>query len=289
MRLAARLRIPAHQIELHRFPDGELLVSARPATSVSILYATLDQPNDKLLSLMFAAESLRRNGCSRLVLVAPYLCYMRQDTAFHPGEAVSQKVVGELISRRFDRVITVDPHLHRTASLSAVFPGVESDNLSAMPAIANHVAAAPFDTRTVIVGPDAESRPWVTQLSGLLGVTATVATKTRQGDRSVKITLDNPPVVVGRPVLLIDDIASSGATIVACARAALDAGAISVDAIIIHALFPLETMAELSNSGIRSIRSTTSVPHFTNAIVLDRVLSDALQTELVPFGKEIIP
>ena len=89
------------------------------------------------IALLFAAEALRRGGAKRLILLAPYLCYMRQDTAFHEGEAISQKVVGALIARCVDRVITVDAHLHRTPDIRAVFPGIEADNLSAMPAIAD--------------------------------------------------------------------------------------------------------------------------------------------------------
>src|SRR6185436_10437118 len=56
-KLAARLAIPAHEISVHIFPDGELRVSAWPAPAISILYAALDRPNDKLLALLFAAES----------------------------------------------------------------------------------------------------------------------------------------------------------------------------------------------------------------------------------------
>ena len=97
MRLAARLAVPAHEIALHRFPDGELRVTVGPATPTTIVYASLDQPNEKLIALLFAAEALRREGAKRLVLVAPYLCYMRQDAAFRPGEAISQRVIGRLI------------------------------------------------------------------------------------------------------------------------------------------------------------------------------------------------
>ena len=280
-RLAARLAIPAHEISVHIFPDGELRVSAWPAPVISILYASLDRPNDKLLTLLFAAESLRRNGSSRLVLVAPYLCYMRQDTAFHPGEAVSQKVIGQLISSRFDRVITVDAHLHRTARLSDVCPGIETDNLSAMPAIADHLRSSAFDPRTVLVGPDTESCPWVSELGALLDIECTVARKTRLGDRSVEIALDDQQALKGRPALLVDDIVSSGGTMASCARVVIAAGAISVDAIITHALFPKQLMADFTKSGIRTVRSTTSVPHFTNAIALDQLLSDALRPELV--------
>ena len=58
----------------------------------TIIYAPLDQPNDKLLAILFAAEALAARRRQRLVLVAPYLCYMRQDAAFQQGEAISQKV-----------------------------------------------------------------------------------------------------------------------------------------------------------------------------------------------------
>jgi hypothetical protein len=121
--LAARLGIPCHEIAIHRFPDEEIRVTATPASPVTIIYASLDRPNEKLIALTLAAEALRRGGAKRIVLLAPYLCYMRQDTAFHEGEAISQKAIGALIAGCVDRVITVDAHLHRTADIAAVFRG----------------------------------------------------------------------------------------------------------------------------------------------------------------------
>jgi ribose-phosphate pyrophosphokinase len=159
-RLAARLGVAAHTIDVHRFPDGELRVTVGPAAPTVLVYASLDQPNDKLLTLLFAAEALRRAGATRLVLLAPYLCYMRQDTAFHQGEAISQKVIGRLIAEAFDRVITVDAHLHRTRNIEDVFTGIEAENLSAMPAIAAFLLANEFDAGTIVAGPDAESESW---------------------------------------------------------------------------------------------------------------------------------
>ena len=279
-RLASRLGVAATEIAIHRFPDGDLGVTVAPAAPATIIYAPLDRPNEKLLSILFAAEALRRNGAERLVLVAPYLCYMRQDAAFHPGEAISQKAVGRFLAGLVDRVITVDAHLHRTANIHDVFPGIEADNLSAMPAIADSLQAVGLDPRTVVVGPDAESRPWVSELATRLGVAHAVAQKTRRGDRSVEVALTDPRVVQGRPVLLVDDIVSSGGTLVGCARNIIEAGAISVDAIVTHALFPPDTIGELVRAGIRSIRSTSSVPHPTNAIALDGVLAAALRNEI---------
>lgn len=280
-RLAARLGVPFHEIAIHPFPDGEMRVTVGAAASTTMIYASLDHPNDKLIALMFAAEALRRGGAKRLVLVAPYLCYMRQDAAFHEGEAISQKVIGALLSRYLDRIITVDAHLHRTPDIRAVFPGIESDNLSAMPAISDALRKGGLDPATVVAGPDAESRPWVSDLAGRLGLSHTVAQKTRRGDRSVAIAFQDPACIAGRPALIVDDIVSSGGTMIACAKALTAAGATTIDAVVTHALFPEQLGRDMIASGIRSIRSTHSVPHSTNAIVLDDLFVDALENEML--------
>jgi ribose-phosphate pyrophosphokinase len=280
-RLASLLGFPLREITLHRFPDGEIRVTVGPAAATTIIYASLDQPNDKLIALLFAAEALRRAGTKRLVLLAPYLCYMRQDAAFGEGEAISQKAVGRLISGIVDRVITVDAHLHRTPDIRAVFPGIEAEDLSAMPAIANSLRSAGIDPATIVAGPDAESGPWVSDLAGRLGLAHMVARKIRHGDRSVEIAFADPASVAGRPVLLVDDIVSSGGTLIACAKALTAAGATAVDAVITHALFPHAMTAKFRDAGIRSVRSTSSVPHPTNAIPLDDIFAAALRGEAI--------
>ena len=279
-RLAARLGLSLQEIALHRFPDGEIRVTVGHAASTTIIYAALDLPNDKLIALLFAAEALRRAGAARLVLVAPYLCYMRQDAAFGEGEAISQKAVGRLIAGLVDRVITVDAHLHRTPDIAAVFPGIAAENLSAMPAIANALRSAGIDPSTIVAGPDAESRQWVSDLAGQLGLAHMVAQKIRRGDRSVEISFAEAALIAKRPVLLVDDIVSSGGTLMTCAKVLTAAGATAIDAVMTHALFPPEMTAEFAKAGIRSVRSTSSVPHPSNAIPLDDVLAAALRSEL---------
>lgn len=279
--LATRLGVPFYEIAIHAFPDGEIRVTVGPASATTIIYASLDRPNDKLIALMFAAEALRRGGAKRLVLVAPYLCYMRQDTAFHEGEAISQKVIGPLLARCIDRVVTVDAHLHRTPNITAVFPSIQSDNLSAMPTISDALRKTGLDPATIVAGPDAESLPWVRDLAGRLGLSYTVARKTRRGDRSVAIEFKDKACFVGRPALIVDDIVSSGGTMIACAKALTAAGATAIDAVVTHALFPEAACQQMTSSGIRSIRSTRSVSHSTNAIALDDLFADALKGELV--------
>lgn len=280
-RLASRLGVSAHEIALHRFPDAELRVTIGPAATTTIIYAPLDRPNDKLIALLFAAEALRRNGAKRLVLVAPYLCYMRQDAAFQKGEAISQKVVGRLLANVVDRVITVDAHLHRTTDIRDVFPGIEADNLAAMPTIAEALRTSGIDPKSIVVGPDAESWLWVSNLAARLGLDHAIAQKVRRSDREVEIRFQDDKLFAGRPVLLIDDIVSSGGTLIACAKSLAAAGASAIDAIVTHALFNSALASDLARNGIRSVRSTNSVQHPTNAIILDDIFVEALRRDAV--------
>ena len=276
-RLATALGLACEDIDLHHFPDGELRITIGPGADTVILYAALDQPNEKLIALLLASEALRRAGAKRLVLVAPYLCYMRQDAAFHPGEAISQRAIGALLANNFDRVITFDAHLHRTSSLAKVFPGAEADNLSAAPAIEALLRGEGVDATTVVVGPDEESRSWVADIARRLRLNYCVAQKVRESDQSVRITFAEPKIFTGRRVIFIDDIISSGGTLTACAQALTAAGATSIDVIVVHALFPHPLMITFGRAGVRSVRSTNSVPHPTNAISLNELLARALR------------
>ena len=135
-------------------------------------------------------------------------------------------------------------------------------------------------SRPQLAGPDAESRPWVSDLAGRLGLAHIVARKIRRDDRSVDIGFAEAALIAGRPVLLVDDIVSSGGTLMGCAKVLTAAGATAIDAVMTHALFPSDMTAEFAKAGIRSVRSTSSVPHPTNVIPLDELLAAALRREL---------
>lgn len=96
-----------------------------------IFYCSLDKPNNKLIELFLAAAGARDMGARTVSLVAPYLCYMRQDKAFHCGEVVSQQVIGNLLAGYFDNVITVDAHLHRVHHLADAVPVSQAVNITA--------------------------------------------------------------------------------------------------------------------------------------------------------------
>lgn len=281
-RLAKLIGTPLGKIEARRFPDGESLVRVPCAAPTTILYGSLDHPDDKLVRLLFAAAALRDLGARRIVLVAPYLCYMRQDVAFHEGEAVSQRVIGHLLAERFDRVITVDPHLHRVATLSDVFPGIEADTLTAATLLAEALARD-RGPAPLLIGPDAESRQWIEEVARPQNLDTIVAKKVRRGDREVDIDLPATGRVKGRRVVMVDDVISSGATLIALARLLKRAGAASVEAMATHDLAIRETVGALRSAGVTRLTVTDSIPRNEGtAIALAPLFAESLEKEIAP-------
>lgn len=277
-RLAELLAIPFHGVSVRRFPDGESLVRVdQSKAETAVLYRSLDDPNAKLVELILAASALRDGGARRVVLVAPYLAYMRQDLAFNPGEAVSQRVIVKLIASHFDALVTVDPHLHRIARLEDVAPGLSA---IAVPATLSLLAMLKQDLApgTVLVGPDSESRQWVQQFADALKLDYIIGEKDRHGDRAVKLALPGIEQVAGRPALLIDDLISSGGTLLACAALLQKAGAASIEAVASHCLASAGDLALLAGAGIARVRATDTVPSPVACAPIAPVLAEALKT-----------
>lgn len=274
--LAAAAGLELAPIARHRFPDGELKLTlpARLPEHV-VLLRTLDHPNEKLVELLLAAQTARTLGVRQLTLVAPYLAYMRQDMAFAPGEAVSQRIVGRFLAGLFDAVITVDPHLHRTETLAQAVPARRAIALSAAPLIGRFIGEQGL--RPLLVGPDRESDQWVAQAAAAGGFEYAVGRKTRHGDHQVEIEL--PAVELrGRHVVLVDDVASTGRTFARAAQAAYAAGAARVDVAVTHPLFVGDALEALAAAGVREIWSTDSIAHPSNRVELAPALAAALRS-----------
>ncbi|MFV9615116.1 MAG: ribose-phosphate diphosphokinase [Gammaproteobacteria bacterium] len=273
-KLAEVLDLPCHRIHRHRFPDGEnkLTLPARLPEHV-LICRSLDQPNEKLLELLLAAKTARELGAKQLTLVAPYLCYMRQDKAFHPGEVISQTIVGKFLADLFDNVITVDPHLHRIQRLEQAIPVTNAVTLSATSLMAEFLHES--YQNPVVLGPDSESEQWVSAVAKPNQWTAGVCNKIRTGDKDVEITL--PEIdLKQRSVVIVDDVASSGQTLAVASRLCLLKNAKHVDVLVTHALFADDAKQRLIQAGVRNIWSTDSVSHESNVIHLNGLLKDAV-------------
>ncbi|MFC3068451.1 ribose-phosphate pyrophosphokinase [Phenylobacterium soli] len=274
--LADRLGAETGVLETRRFPDGESyvrIVSVVAGRDVALV-CSLARPDDQFLRLVFAARTLRELGASRITLVAPYLAYMRQDKQFHSGEAVTSTYFADLLSREVDRVITVDPHLHRHKALAEIY-AVPAVALHAAPLLADWIAANV--AQPLVIGPDLESEQWVADVAGRSEAPYVVLRKARRGDRNVEIATPDLSQWAGRQPVLIDDIASSGRTLIEAARGLAAQGFRPPVCVVVHALFADDAYAELSGVAERIV-STDAVTHPSNGIPLAGLLADAVRT-----------
>lgn len=277
-RLADALRVPRRTVLRHRFPDGELkLTLPVDLPPEVVLYRSLHPPNERLVELMILAPAARELGARTVSLACPYLAYMRQDIAFRPGEAVSQRHVSGVLGGWFDRVVTVDPHLHRTPSLQPLMPHCDAVAVSAAPLLGQWAAARAGPAGPpLLLAPDEEAGPWVAAAAAANGLDHAHGVKQRRGDRDVAVVL--PPLAWrGRAVVLVDDVASTGHTLAQAAAACLAAGTSSVDVAVTHGLFVDGATDALHRAGVREICSSDSVAHPSNQVALAALLARALR------------
>ena len=225
------------------------------------------------MPLYFVAQTLRAEGARRIWLVAPYLSYMRQDRKFHAGEAESAKHFARLLSGFLDGLITVDPHLHRINDLMAVY-STRAQSVSAMPAIGSWITQhAPSP---LLIGPDSESEQWVAKLSHIVGCPFAVLQKTRLSNSEVTIALPELADHHNRTPILVDDIISTGRTMISAAAGVRKAGLRKPICIGVHAIFAGDAYDRLLNAEVGRIVTCNTIAHPSNAIDVHPVLAGSL-------------
>jgi ribose-phosphate pyrophosphokinase len=278
-RLALELGARRGRLEVRRFPDGEsyVRICSAIADRPVVLAATLDRPDEKLLPLMLAAATARELGASSIGLVAPYLPYLRQDRRFRSGEAVSARHFSHLLAEPLDWIVTVDPHLHRLHALSEVYP-IPTESVTAAPRLAawvrDHVPAP------LLIGPDEESRQWVAQVAADAGAPWVVFQKRRLGDEWVSEDLPDLGAYRDRTPVLVDDIISSGATMIQSARALVQAGFTAPRCVAVHGIFAGGAYARLNAAGVACVVTSNTIAHPSNAIDVHDLLAAAASRQL---------
>lgn len=279
MAVASRIGARVGRLEWRHFPDGESLVvvDEEVAGADVVLFASLNSPDQKALPLRFAARTVRELGARRVGLVAPYLAYMRQDARFHAGECIGANAFARFLDESVDWLVTVDPHLHRIAALGNVFR-MPSTAVAAAPLLANWIRNNV--ARPILIGPDSESAQWVADVACRAGAPYDVLRKNRRGDREVEVSLPDIGRLRGYAPVLLDDIASTGRTLIAALehlhRLQLPVAA----CVVIHPIFAGDAWEALQRAGAERIVSTDSIAHTSNAISLAEPIAAAVAIHL---------
>ncbi len=278
--LARCLRCSWCELALHTFPDGEtgVRIDATVEGRCIMLAGSLNQPDEKTLPLIFAADAARELGALQVGLIAPYLAYMRQDQRFRPGEAITSRSYARLLSASLDFLVTVDPHLHRVHDLGEIY-AIPTRVVPSAALIANWLLANV--TLPWLIGPDEESSQWVAEVARLVGAPWTVLAKTRRGDRNVGVHLASDERWSERTPVLLDDIISTGETMLAAAQLLTQTGRGAPVCIAVHALFDEQVERRLLESGASRVISCDTVTHASNVIrtvpQLARAARDCMQ------------
>jgi len=273
-RFASAARLPYSTLNLHLFPDGEskLQLPAKLPDHI-ILCRSLDRPNDKLVELILAAAGARDLGAKTVSLLAPYLCYMRQDKAFHEGEIISQKIIGQCLADYFDSVLTVDAHLHRVHYLRDAIPIENAVNITATEPMAHFIQE--HVDQPYLMGPDGESEQWVVAIATHSQMDYGVALKERYGDKQVNVHVPEGNYQ-GRNMVLVDDVASTGKTLLEATKSLSKYKPASISVLVTHALFVDDAIPQLQKAGVNNIWSCDSIPHPTNTVQLAHSLAQAM-------------
>ena len=277
--IAKKLRVKYSPLTIAAFPDGDLYLKYNTdlkGQKVVIVQSFQPHPDMSLFDVLFAAEAAKDLGAKKVILVAPYLSYMRQDKRFNPGECISSKVMAKLLNNSIDKLITVDPHIHRYKSLKDIFT-IQTTKLTANSLIADYIKE--HFKNEVIIGPDAESFQWAEDIAKRIKVSATVLKKTRFSSRHVEVRMNNPIEIKGKNVVIVDDVISTGHTVAEAAKQAKKMGAKEISTIAVHGLFVENGIDKLKKAGVSKIITTNTIEHPSNKIDITPLLIEELKKE----------
>jgi len=269
--IARALEIPLSEVEEREFEDGEhkarplVDVRGRDVVVVHSLYGEPGQSaNDKLCRLLFFIGALKESGAASVTAVTPYLCYARKDRQTKLHDPVTTKYVAGLFEAvGTDRVMTID--VHNLAAFQNAFR-CRTDHLEANPLFVKHFAPLVGSERVAVVSPDIGGTKRAEEFRRLISAelsteaSAAFVEKRRSGGVVSGDTLVGD--VAGRVAIVIDDLISTGTTLIRAARACRNAGASRVYAAATHGLFTGDAARIIADSLIDALAVTDTVPPF---------------------------
>ncbi|WP_412754042.1 ribose-phosphate pyrophosphokinase [Legionella londiniensis] len=269
------LEVDVGDVTLHRFPDTECYVKINSVVENRdlIVVDSLNQPDAKILPLLFFAKTAKELGAKKIGLIAPYLSYLRQDKRFHEGEGITSRYFADILSSSFDWLMTINPHLHRYHSLDEIYsiPTFVLHTTNTIAAWIKHHVPKP-----ILIGPDMESEQWVADIAEKGPFSYAILEKIRRGDKEVAISMPFIPELESSTPVLVDDIISTARTMVETVKQLQQAGVKSVICIGVHALFAKEAYSLLSGMNGVHIITCNTIRHKTNAMDVSDLIAKTL-------------
>lgn len=255
--IAAELGSELGHCLIEDFPDGEIRVElGHPVQNADIflVQSTCHLVGEHLLELLLMADACRRAGAGRLTAVIPYFGYARQDRRENGLVPVGAKLAADLMDTRMDRIIAVDLH---NAAIEGFF-AARLEHLSAVSLLAQALRPD-LDDKAILVAPDLGAVKLAQRYGDLLGLPVAYIHKIRHSGEKVSARRVIGQVT-GRKPVIVDDMISTGGTVVSAARALLEQGCLpEITVAASHGLLVGKAAEHLAELPIRKIVTTDSV------------------------------
>ena len=286
--VANKLGAKLGKLEITKFPDGEKYVRYHDKVEnedVVLIHPMGLTPDELFIEYLLICSALKDGKAKSIVTFVPYFAYARQDSRFNPGEPGSFHLVSKIIDDLgIDMIYTIDLHLQRVNDLSELIKNTPTKNLSAVPDIATWIKNNAGLNNPIVLGPDEESEQWAKVAAETIGVDYEIMIKTRYSATEVSITTKEgkPLPVNGKDVVIIDDIISSGGTIIEAVKLVKEAGAGKIVVGCTHPVLRGKTqfdsaLANIYNSGVSIVVGTDSVPSQVSYVSIASVIAKTLQ------------
>ncbi len=231
--LASEMNAKLIEAEHKFWPDGEQIVRIPgDVKGETVVLVQTTHPDEKIIELFLLQDALRDAGVGKLITLVPYFGYARQDKRFNPGEPISAKTMARHIEMQSDEVITID--IHNKNELSYFTKPVIS--VSAMPEIGNYLKNLDHRKPDLIIAPDAGSIERAMVVAKIVGVDFDHLEKKRLSGDTVEIKLKKMDVS-GKKIAIVDDVISTGGTILKASKPLKDQGARDIIAACVHGVF----------------------------------------------------
>jgi len=261
-KVAGQLGTTPGKLEIRRFPDGEKYLRIHDDVkdqNVAVIQSFHHIPDELLFEYLLLVDTAKDLGAKKVFAFVPYMAYARQDERFNAGEALSFKTVVKLMENvGTDEFFTIDSHQHRVLKTSDVF-SIPSHNLSAMPLLAEYMKKTANLERPLVIGPDVEAEQWAKLAAETLHSDYDVFEKKRLSSDKVEIR-PKQANAKGRDVLIVDDIISTGGTIVEASKVLLRQGARKVDVACTHPILAKGAVEKIKSAGVKNLVGTDSIP-----------------------------
>ncbi len=258
--------------DIRVFPDGEskLTIPQMPHGHCILVHSTGPPSDTNLVHLLSIIHKIH-NHVDKITVIIPYLGYARQDKEFVAGEVVTLKVVANILrGTNIDRIITIDIH-----SMVGLEYFHNATNLTATPELARYFGTKSLE-RPICVSPDRGGRERAASFAYILGIESLALNKIRDRDTGA-VTIKNDNVdVSGRDVILVDDMISTGGSVIKATAFLKEQGCGRVFVACTHALMVDKASRKIIDAGAAEIVSTNTVPGNTAVVDMSGAIHKAL-------------